>query len=312
MKELIRSTGAIFLLFAIGIALRDIISERMFPKDSACLAFLVCSMIACISGLMVIFGTQGTTLRVRLQDRGVLKTVLVLSVMATAIYAVTFYMLSLQTAGPFDLLDYGFAPLLTAAIGFVRLGEPLSRRFFYSVAMFAAGMVMVAVGREHETTPLTLGWLGIALISPFATAISDAVSQRLLQVEKFRREEVLFCRFAPAAAILYVYIIAFHKGGLHLDKGVIGLLLAIVLGFGPLYLLCTGLGRAALSQYAAYEGLIPAFVFFGTLPWHPGNRTITAIMGATLVLLGVVVAEGSVLKYFRRPGISGPVEAANG
>jgi drug/metabolite transporter (DMT)-like permease len=312
MRRFVLSNGTIFLLFAVGIALRDVISERFFPEDSACLAFLVCTVIAGISGLMTILGHHSTTLGQRLREPSVLRAVLALSVMATAIYAVTFYMLSIQTAGPFDLLDYGIAPLLTAAIGFVRLGEPLGRRFAVSVALFVAGMLMVAIGREHARTAMSLTWLAIAMVSPVATAISDAASQWLLKVPQLRREEVLFCRFAPASAILFVYIITAHPGGLHLDKGVAGLFVAVVLGFGPLYLLCTGLGRAALSQYAAYEALIPALVFFGTLPMHPGNRTVTAVIGAVLVLFGAIISEGSLLEYFRTRAVPSAAEPANG
>src|SRR5687767_4012710 len=117
------SAGGAFTLFALGIALRDLVTERLFARDSACLAFLIITTIAGISGVMIIFGRQTSTLAEKLRRPGVIGRVVMLAAMAALIYGITFYMVTQQTAGVFDLLDYGLAPLLTAAIGLAMLRE---------------------------------------------------------------------------------------------------------------------------------------------------------------------------------------------
>ena len=135
-------------------------------------------------------------------------------------------------------------------------------------------------------------WIGIALLSPIGTAISDATTKWLLSPDRanLSRQELLFLRFLPATVLIGVWINR-TGGNIHIHNSGIPILLAVVCGFLPLWLLCTGLGRAALTKYAVWEFLIPAVAFFATLPVRPENLRLTTAVGALVILLAVVLHE---------------------
>lgn len=145
-------------------------------------------------------------------------------------------------------------------------------------------------------------WLGIAVLSPIGTSISDATTKWLLSPSggNMTRSELLFVRFLPATVLIGILIFA-TGGEIHLHSAELSIPLAIFGGFLPLWLLCTGLGRVALTKYAVWEFLIPAVAFFTTLPLHPEHLTLKTTSGAIVIILVVVLHE---IKW--RPRLSSP------
>jgi drug/metabolite transporter (DMT)-like permease len=74
---------------------------------------------------------------------------------------------------------------------------------------------------------------------------------------------------------------------------------AMVGGWVPLMLLCTGLGIAGMKKLAAWEFTIPAAVFLGTLHRHPEHMGVP-ILGAIFVLSGIVISEWKIISRIMR------------
>jgi drug/metabolite transporter (DMT)-like permease len=294
------SAGVAFGLFAVGLALRDVLSELLFHEDWLCNVLVICGTIAFASTCIIALHGSWRTLLRKLRAPGVVWRVIVLALSAVAIYGVTFYMINkLKMAAMFDLVDYGFAPILTAIIGLTLFGESFQRNMVVAALLFIAGIILMKYVAEQPS--LVLKWFLIALISPVVTAFSDALTKWLLTKGGLTREQLLFCRFAPATVILFVYIALGPEQRVHLNNPIGMFAFYLIFGLGPLYLLCTGLGKAALTKFAAYEAAIPALVYFGSLPWHPANRTPAMLLGAIIIILSMLIAEGSILRKIRFP-----------
>jgi hypothetical protein len=123
-----------------------------------------------------------------------------------------------------------------------------------------------------------------------ATAASDGFTKWLLTEGGLSRSEMLLTRFLPGLPVVGA-VAYFQEGGVGLARYHVAIPVAVVCGFLPLWLLCTGLGKSALSRYAVWEFLIPAIAFFGTLRWHPENRTAWLVVGALLMLMSLVLNE---------------------
>lgn len=281
-----------FFLFALLLGARDVGAELLFKGQAAearsCFTFLICLTITTISLFFVILRRGLPELLGKLRDRRILPRVLVLGVSAAVVYLVTFEMIGLLGAGLFDLFDYGLAPILTGVLGIMIFREVFTPRLLFAILAYAVGIFLLFWGNQ------TAGWLwlGIALLSPVGTAISDATTKWLLSPEggNMSRSELLFVRFLPATALVGGWILA-TSGEIHLHSGAMSIPLAVFGGFLPLWLLCTGLGRAALTQYAIWEFLIPAVAFFATLPLHPEHLTLKTTSGAMIIIVAVVLHE---------------------
>jgi drug/metabolite transporter (DMT)-like permease len=225
--------------------------------------------------------------------------VLIVGISAGVVYLVTFAMIQKVGAGLFSLFDYGLAPLLTGAIGIVFLGNTLTRRLLLASLAYVAGIFLLFWGNQKAS----LAWIAIAVLSPIGTAISDATTKWLLSPERgdLSRSELLFLRFLPATILIGIWITSQHDG-IHIHNGPASLALGIIFGFLPLWLLCTGLGRAALTKYAVWEFLIPAVAFFATLPLHAEHQKLTPVVGALVILLAVVLHEIKWPTKLRKPG----------
>ena len=279
-------------MFALLIGSRDVGAELMFRKQpdevAACFAFTICATITTIAFVLILIRGGLPAMLRKILNRQVLPRVVIVGISAAVVYLVTFAMIHRIGAGLFNLFDYGLAPLLTAALGIVFLGNTLTRRMLLAALAYVAGIFLLFWGNE------TFGWawIGIALLSPIGTAISDATTKWLLSPDRanLSRQESLFLRFLPATVLIGVWINR-TGGNIHIHNSGIPILLAVVCGFLPLWLLCTGLGRAALTKYAVWEFLIPAVAFFATLPVRPENLRLTTAVGALVILLAVVLHE---------------------
>jgi drug/metabolite transporter (DMT)-like permease len=214
--------------------------------------------------------------------------VILVGVSAAVVYLVTFEMIGRLGAGLFDLFDYGLAPILTGALGVMLFRNLLTPRLLFAALAYAAGIFLLFWGNQ------TAGWfwLAVALPSPVGTAVSDATTKWLLSEGggNMTRAELLFVRFLPATALIGAWILA-TGGEIHLHSAGASVPLAVFCGFLPLWLLCTGLGRAALTKYAVWEFLIPAVAFFATLPLHPEHLTLKATSGAVVIIVAVALHE---------------------
>ena len=281
-----------FFLFALLLGARDVGAEFLFKEQAAearsCFAFLICLAVTSLSLFIIILRRGLPGLAGKMRSRRVLYRVLLVGVSAAVVYLVTFEMIGRLGAGLFDLFDYGLAPILTGALGVVLFRNVITTRLLFAALAYAAGVFLLFWGNQ------TLGWLwlGVALLSPVGTAVSDATTKWLLSPDggNMTRSELLFVRFLPATALIGVWILM-TGGGIHLHSAGMSVPLAVFGGFLPLWLLCTGLGRAALTQYAVWEFLIPAVAFFATLPFHPEHLTLKATTGAVIVIAAVALHE---------------------
>lgn len=291
-----------FFLFAILLGARDVCAELLLKQEAAearlCFAFLICATITAMSLFLIILRKGLLKMLRKILNRRILPRVLLVGVSAAVVYLVTFEMIGRLGAGLFDLFDYGLAPILTGAIGIIIFRNLMTPRFLFAVAAYLIGIFLLFWGNQ------TAGWmwLGIAVLSPIGTAISDATTKWLLSPSggDLTRSELLFVRFLPATVLIGILIYA-TGGEIHLHSAGLSIPVAILGGFLPLWLLCTGLGRVALTKYAVWEFLIPAVAFFSTLPLHPEHLTLKTTAGATVIILAVVLHEIKWLPQLRGP-----------
>lgn len=291
-----------FALFALLLGARDVGAELLFKGQAAearsCFAFLICLTITVLSLLIVVAQRDLHGLLGRARDRRILPRLILVGVSAAVVYLVTFEMIGRLGAGVFDLFDYGLAPILTGSLGVILFHNLMTPRLLFAALGYAAGIFLLFWGNQ------TAGWVwvGVALLSPVGTAVSDATTKWLLSEEggNMTRAELLFVRFLPATALIGTWILA-TGGEIHLHSAGASIPLAVFFGFLPLWLLCTGLGRAALTKYAVWEFLIPAVAFFATLPLHPAHLTLKAVSGAVIIILAVALHE---IEW--RPRVGGP------
>lgn len=296
-----------FVSFAILLGGRDVGSDLLLldttPESRTCLAFLICATISLLSFTLLIVSDGGVTALVqKVRNRNTSMRILFLGVGAAVVYLVTFEMIGRVGAGLFDLFDYGLAPILTVIIGIVAFGEGFKKRLIIAVIMYVGGLVLLLWHQER----FGWTWLAVAVLSPIGTATSDGLTKWLLEPRRggLSRSELLLVRFLPATIVIFIWAIA-NGQSIHLHDALKSVPLAIFGGFAPLWLLCTGLGRSALSKYAIWEFLIPATAFLGTLPWRPDALNLFKGIGAVLIVCAVIVHE---LKF--RGGKSSGIQTA--
>jgi drug/metabolite transporter (DMT)-like permease len=281
-----------FFLFALLLGARDVGAELLFKGDAAearsCFAFLICLVVTALSLFFIVLKRGLRGLARKLLDPRILPRVLLVGASAAVVYLVTFEMIGRIGAGLFDLFDYGLGPILTGVLGVLLFQNVLTRRFLLAALAYAAGVFFLFWGSQA----VSWLWLGVGLLSPVGTSISDATTKWLISEDggNMSRSELLFVRFLPATVLIGMWILA-TGGGIHLHYAGFSVPLTVICGFVPLWLLCTGLGRAALTKYAVWEFLIPAVAFFATLPLHPEHLTLKTTSGAGIIILAVVLHE---------------------
>lgn len=276
-----------FAAFAVLIALRDITYEIYLKEfvDPFSYAFMIVATIVVVAILgLAIQRNSMTALVAKFQTPGLPSRSLALGALAALVYGVTFFMIHQIGAGVFDLIDYGLTPILTAALGFAFFQDTWRNAYIVSFCLYVGGLIMLAPSVSVSGYPL----LFIAILSPLGTSLSDYLSKWLLGSGRLSREELLLVRFLPATLVLLIYRATLVSDSVYVKSPALVLLFALVLGALPLWFLCLGLFRNALTQLAIWEFLIPALAFFGTLYWHwfEAGREFR-IVGALLVLVGI-------------------------
>ncbi|PYS92781.1 MAG: hypothetical protein DMF64_07955 [Acidobacteria bacterium] len=284
-----------FAGFALLLAFRDVATELFLSTQTATkektlwLSFMVCGTILTLSCIRLLVRGQLGLLH-KLMTPGALRKATTLGLLSGGIYFLIFFIIGQLGAGVAGLIDYGLIPLATAVVGAMMFKEKLSADFYGAFFVYLLGITILMVSR-NEFIPLWL--LGVAVLPPVASALSDGCTKWLLDEKNagLTRAELLIVRFSPAVLVLYV-LAAGTSGSLmpQIDAPFKTLAVAVVGGWVPLMLLCTGLGMAGMKKLAAWEFTIPAVVFLGTLHRHPENVGVPMV-GAILVLSGIVISE---------------------
>lgn len=282
-----------FAAFAVLLSCRDIGYDYLFSKSLSPLLFAaittsVVSVVAAILGwrdiltkhMLRLILTHGNWLRV-----------LVLGVTVASVYWITFHMVSAVGAGLFNLIDYGLTPLFTAIAGVVVFKERPGPRIWIGWLVYLSGIVML-FGRVPS---LSLVNVGIAACSPIATTISDSMSKRLLTSTQcqFTRNQVLVCRFAFAAPLLWC-LVAFRwpidaPTATPLASTALGaIVFLLACGYGPLWFLMRGLQKKQLVQLSAWEFAIPLLTLIGTVPLHHEVYLRPMVAAGAFLVLGSI------------------------
>lgn len=284
-----------FAGFALLLAFRDIATELFLSTQTATkektlwLSFAVCGTILTLSCVRLLIGGQSGLLE-KLMRPGALLKAITLGLLSGGIYFGIFFIIGRLGAGVAGLIDAGLIPLATASVGALMFKEKLSADFYGAFVVYLLGITILMITR-NESIPLWL--LGIAVLPPVASALSDGCTKWLLDKKNagLTRDELLIVRFSPAALVLYALASASSNSlAPQIDDPLKTLAVAVAGGWVPLMLLCTGLGMAGMKKLAAWEFTIPATVFLGTLHLHPENVGVPTV-GALLVLSGILISE---------------------
>jgi drug/metabolite transporter (DMT)-like permease len=287
-------------MFALLLAARDIGAELLFRNGASVaqkynFALLVCGTIGTLGFFIRALDRHQSlsSFREKFRRSDAIWRSFTVGVAAAIVYVITFQMIGTIGSGVFDLFDYGLAPILTAVIGVVCYSEKFSPRLVIVFSVFCCGLILILSDSPRHG----LNWVWLASLSPLFTAVADGLTKWLLNEGGFTRSEVLSIRFLPAT--FYIAIVMLSLGyPFQTVRPTISIPLAIFCGFLPLWLLCTGLGRAALTKFAVWECLIPAAAFICTLPLHPENQNLTKITGAFLIVFGIISHEAG-FHWFR-------------
>lgn len=284
-----------FAGFALLLAFRDVATELFLATQTATkektlwLSFAVCATILTLSCVRLLYRRQSGLFK-KLRTPKALRKATLLGLLSGAIYFGIFFIIGQLGAGVAGLIDYGLIPLATATVGALMFREKLSADFYGAFLVYLLGITILMISR-NESIPLWL--LGIAVLPPVASALSDGYTKWLLDKRNagLTRDELLIVRFSPAALVLYVLASATSESLVpQIDDPFVTLAVAVAGGWIPLMLLCTGLGMAGMKKLAAWEFTVPAAVFLGTLHRHPENLGVP-MLGAILVLSGIVISE---------------------
>jgi|GEM_PF-5547216 len=284
-----------FAGFALLLAFRDVATELFLSTQTETkektlwLSFAVCGTILTLSCVRLLFGRQWGLFK-KLKTPGAPRKAMVLGLLSGGIYFGIFFIIGQLGAGVAGLIDYGLIPLATAIVGARMFKERLSADFYGAFLVYLIGITILMISC-NESIPLWL--LGVAILPPIASALSDGYTKWLLNEKNagLTRDELLIVRFSPAALVLYTLAAVTSESPMpQIDDPFKTLAVAVAGGWVPLMLLCTGLGMAGMKKLAAWEFTIPAVAFLGTLHRHPEHMGIP-MFGAALILSGIVISE---------------------
>lgn len=293
-----------FAGFALLLAFRDVATELFLSTQTATkektlwLSFAVCGTILTLSCIYLLVNGQMGLLK-KLMIPGAMRKATMLGLLSGGIYFGIFFIIGQLGAGVAALIDAGLIPLATATVGAVMFKEKLSADFYGAFMVYLLGITILMISR-NEFIPLWL--LGIAILPPLASALSDGYTKWLLDKKNagLTPAELLVVRFSPAALVLYVLASMTSKSLMpQIDDPFKTFTVAMAGGWVPLMLLCTGLGIAGMKKLAAWEFTIPAVVFLGTLHRHPEHMGVP-ILGAIFVLSGIVLSEWKIISRIKR------------
>ena len=275
-------TRMLFATFVVLIAMRDILSELWLEENPIVFAFMVSSVTAGISILHLSLRGGFQDLVAKLRRPAVLIKALPLGALSAFIYGLGYYLVKQVGAGLFNVVDYGITPLATLVLGKLMFGEKLGRSFTPAFIFYCAGLIMLNVYRSMTGILFLIPILAI----PVAVSLSDALTKWLLGEDKggLSKEELLIVRFLPGALVTAALCYS-TLGGIPIEKPVALITVSLACGWLPLWILCTVLAKANLSQLAYWELVIPALAFFGTLHLHQdSNARFIPVLGALLIL----------------------------
>ena len=303
-----------FAGFALLLAFRDIATELFLYAQTATkektlwLSFTVCGTIFALSCIHLLVSKQHGLLK-KLMRPGAMGRAVKLGLLSGGIYFGIFFIIGQLGAGVAGLIDYGLVPLATALVGAVMFKEQLSANFFGALVVYLLGMLILLIA-SGESIPL--GLFGLALLPPLATALSDGYTKWLLDKNNagLTKAELLAVRFLPAMLVLYILASTTSKSLIpQIEDPLKTLTVAVIGGWAPLMLLCTGLGIAGMKKLAAWEFTIPAVVFLGTLHRHPEHVGFP-MLGAVLILFGIIISEWKVISKINRNKGDGDTSAS--
>ena len=290
-----------FLFFAILIASRDIFFELHFQEyvSPIFFSFLITSMIVVVSFVILLLKGKFLGLIQKVKKVEIWTRAIFLGMMASLIYFVTFFVIKKTGAGLFNLIDYGFAPILTVFLGFIFFKEKTSSNLFISFIFYVLGLIILYFNFGDSGSGKAIKnfiFIVFAFLSPVGTAVSDYLTKWLLDSDRgnLDKEELLFIRFLPASIILFFIFFNFDTTNIseiHYTAWVNLASASIILGFWPLYLLCIGLTSSSLSKYAVWEFLIPAIAFFVPYIINEGITYHPQLWGALLIILGIIISN---------------------
>ncbi|MBP9674109.1 MAG: hypothetical protein KBD63_03365 [Bacteriovoracaceae bacterium] len=276
-----------FFGFAVFLSLRDVLSELFLKEAPIPMAFLICAVITLFSFGQLLITKKISSLQKNLKKKQVQKRAWALGILCAFIYALTFFMLKKIGAGLFNMINHGLTPLLTALIGITVFKNSFRLNFLLSLILYISGIFLLTWYRPF----FGWEWIFLLLLCPLSLATSAGLMKWLLdpKLGGLSQAEVLFIRFAPATLFLFFWIY-WHPALLFSYQNLSrAILISIIGGYLPLFLLCVALSRRSLTDLARWNLLVPAFTFFGTLYWHPENIKIIPIGGGVLVLLAMLI-----------------------
>lgn len=292
-----------FAGFALLLAFRDVSTERFLSGENPVwLSFIVCATILTLSFVYILVNRQRGLLK-KLRTPGAMRRAMLLGLFSGGIYLGVFFIIGQLGAGLAGLIDYGLIPLATAVVGAAMFKEKLTSDFFAAFFVYLFGLTILMVTRG-EFVPSWL--LGIAILPPVASAISDGFTKWLLDEKNagLTKAELLVVRFLPAVLVLYAIAAITSKSLIpQIASPSKTIVVAIVGGWLPLMLLCTGLGKAGMNKLAAWEFTIPALIFLATVDLHPEYIGFPMV-GAVIVLSGIVISEWKLISLLKESNIS--------
>jgi drug/metabolite transporter (DMT)-like permease len=204
-----------FAGFALLLAFRNVTTEMFLLTQTATrektlwLSFAVCATILTLSCVRLLAGGQLGLLK-KLTTPGALRKAMMLGLLSGGIYFGIFFIIGQLGAGVAGLIDAGLIPLATAIVGALMFKEKLSADFYGAFLIYLLGITILMISR-NEFIPLWL--LGIAVLPPVASALSDGYTKWLLDKKNagLTRDELLIVRFSPAALVLYALASATSK-----------------------------------------------------------------------------------------------------
>jgi EamA domain-containing membrane protein RarD len=312
-----------FAGYALGMAFRDIaVGDTALSKEMTedanhyvWIVFTTCATILLLSFAYVLMKRQRGLVK-KLKVPGAMHRAVTLGVLCSGIYLGIIYVLVNLGAGLSGLLDYGVGPFAMMAVGWGMFKEKPTAYFVaaFLVCVIGTAVLLYAVG------DFTAFLAGIAVLIPVASALSDGYVKWLVDENRagLTSAQLLIVRFLPATLVLYA-LAAVKSGTLmpQMDQPLLTVAVAAAFAWAPLMLLCTALGVAGMQRLAMWEFMIPVITFFGTLHLRPQNVGFLPVLGAVLILSGVVIyhtlkgRKEGVAKQRRRARRGSPRAASN-
>jgi len=285
-----------FFGFAVLMAFRDSVTDLYLKGEkSEWISFIVCGTILLLSSLHILLNRQFGILA-KLRVPGAAWRVALLGLFSGIIYLGIFFLIDKLGAALAGFIDYGLLPLVTILVGRKMFKEKRVGDFLGSFVLFALGLFIIMATRttEPDKPPFHFFYLVIALLVPFLAALSDGFTKWLLDEENagLTRGELLAVRFLPATVTTYIYCtLYFRSGNPAINDWSTVMIVAVVGGWIPLMLLCTGLGKAGMNKLAAWEFIIPVIILLATYRKNWGLISFFPLFGAVLILGATLFAE---------------------